>query len=180
MVPAWLKCSMAHVTTCVMTYLMAPQCSARVPPLLPTALHAPWPTALLWLPSLPRTSTDRTSCWSARRPRRPQGQAAARGGGSLRINEKGTQLHCVRNMACCVHNLAHCSLAKRALAPCKHPVGQASRHPPEACGRTVHPVPRLHQMGSHLKGSKTKISDAPAGPPTSRYVRVGNIYIFER
>ena len=27
-------------------------------------------------------------------------------------------------------NLAHCSLAKRALAPCKHIVGQASRHPP--------------------------------------------------
>ena len=43
----------------------------------------------LWLPSLPRIPTDRTSCWSARRPRRPQGQAAARGGGSLRINEKG-------------------------------------------------------------------------------------------
>ena len=48
-----------------------------------------------WLPSLPRLPTDRTGCWPVARPepRRPQGQAAARGGGSLRINQKGHQLH---------------------------------------------------------------------------------------
>ena len=102
----------------------------------------------LWLPSLPRLPTDRTGCWPARRPRRPQGQAAARGGGSLRINQKGTS--CTESqMQQWRPQLAHCSFSLRALASCKHPVGQASRHPPEACGRTVHPVPRPHQLVAH-------------------------------
>ena len=93
---------------------------------------------------------------------RPRPEAAAACG----LSQKGAQLQlCVRMACAAAHNIAHCSLTKRALAPCKHPVGQASRHPSEACGRTpvgqasrhpseacgrtAHPAPRPHQLGTY-------------------------------